>query len=149
MQWSFCIHTAGKKSLSVLLYGAECCGAAHPGNPHMWGKPRVPSTKHQPSLNFRPIKGNFISSCLVVFCKTTPRVELRVEARPIPCTSLLEEAWSPFVTCVRVPACRKLWTGLKIYSEGKKLSHLRAFLTEQGGQWARVFSLPARRSKWE
>ncbi|KAF3855108.1 hypothetical protein F7725_023163 [Dissostichus mawsoni] len=38
-----------------------------------------------------------------VFCTTTTRVELRLEARPIPCISMLEEeeeAWSPFVTCV-------------------------------------------------
>lgn len=84
--------------------------------------PNVASGRHQPSLGYRPIKGHF-TSCLLVFCTTTTRVELRLEARPIPCISMLEEeeACSPFVTCVRVPGCCKLvtWTEFNMSSESR------------------------------
>lgn len=78
--------------------------------------PNVASNKqHQPRLGLRPIKDQF-TSFLLVLCTTTTRVELRLEARPIPCLSMLEEeaeACSPFVTCIRVPGRRTLVTWLE------------------------------------
>lgn len=90
----------------------ETIRGAHTGG----AMPNVAIDKHPSSPGCRPIKGLFISF-LLVFCTTNTRVELRLEARPIPCISMLEEeeeeACSPFVTCIRVPGCCKLVTCLR------------------------------------
>lgn len=104
------IQTAGKPFLvcltlwSLLLW---CISSGELRGPII---PSVASDRHQPSPGHRPIKGHF-TSFLLVFCTTTTRVVLSLEARPIPCISMLEEeeaACSPFVTCISIPGCWKL-----------------------------------------
>jgi len=81
-----------------------------PPAPHWWG--HCDTAPAHIARGHRPIKRPFHSDPFLVFCTTTTRVELTLEARPIPCISTLEEeeeeekkeeeeeACSYFVTCI-------------------------------------------------
>lgn len=116
------IHTHGKAAPRLFDFMGLTVVAGPIRGAHTGGAiPSVASDEHQPSLGDRPIKGHF-TWFLLVFCTTTTRVERSLEARPIPCISMLEEeaeeACSPFVTCIRIPGwCKSLtWTELKVSS---------------------------------